>query len=433
MASAVAAELLRRGDLVRVAVPDNKRLTGPFCLVTGTTHLVDLSPLASGESRPSVAPREATPKPDEEPPTGPGFDRVLVAMEHAQNLSVGEPHSGRREVILLSILNLLQHFLPGLNLFIWLFDEDRGQEEGPLCGPVPGRADPSWLSVRRAGQMALVDSWIDLPLEIQEQLVRRGQRRQNAPGAVTSETFAGAVAVSLLAPRSGFLNGSEGLREEGMLVVVPSVGSDRSALVALARKLSGFVTSRWQRHSEVNQRIHTDSLTGVNNRAFFDSQFLLELERAKRRESPLTLVLADLDRFKRINDTHGHPAGDRVLKGVAQELLNGLRRIDHVCRIGGEEFALVLPDTDLAAAQEVILRLMVRLDRLSVRNPGGPPLSVTLSFGGATYPTGGGDTVELYRKADLMLYRSKETGRHRCHFWNQHGEPLVILPGAQAG
>jgi len=204
-------------------------------------------------------------------------------------------------------------------------------------------------------------------------------------------------------------------------------------MLRLAERLSRFVTRRWRHQQEVNQRIHVDGLTRVYNRTFFDSQFTLELERARRSEIPLTLVIADLDKFKSINDTYGHQAGDAVLRMVARRLQEELRRIDHICRIGGEEFALILPDTSQEAAQEVMGRLLDSQFQASVTAAGETlDIKVMFSFGAVTFPSAGADPFELYRKADAMLFLSKDLGRHRCHFWNNEGDHLQLLPTTSA-
>ena len=193
------------------------------------------------------------------------------------------------------------------------------------------------------------------------------------------------------------------------------------------------MTHGWQQKRRMSRLVHTDPLTGIRNRAYFDLQFPLELERARRHGTSLALVLVDIDHFKDVNDTYGHPAGDRILHAVAQELLEGLRRIDLVCRVGGEEFALVLPDTTLDAVNEVVPRLQVRIANHPLADPDATaPIRVTVSCGGVVFPAAGDTPVELYRKADEMLYLSKQRGRNRCHVWNPEGDPILTLPRYQA-
>jgi len=114
---------------------------------------------------------------------------------------------------------------------------------------------------------------------------------------------------------------------------------------------------------------------------------------------------------------------------VARRLQEELRRIDHVCRLGGEEFGLILPDTDFQAAQEVQQRLLNAPFREKVLFEGREiELSVTFSYGAVTFPDSGADAFELYRKADNLVYLSKDRGRNQCHFWSNDGNHLQFLP-----
>jgi diguanylate cyclase (GGDEF)-like protein len=360
------------------------------------------------------------------------FDRVLVAMEQAQNLRIGDPLSGERDVILDNILSLLSLFLPSLQLFILLFGERPEQwTSDRIHFTSSDRPLPHWLVSRAKGTEIWITSWLELPDDIKLALTKLTQETDEEPTQVSAR-FDRCLAVPLTEPQWDPHGETDVSQEAGLLFALPRNGWARDELLKVVRRLSSFVTRRWRHLRDVNQRIHNDSLTGVHNRAFFDSQFGIELERAKRDGSAMALVLGDLDHFKEVNDRYGHQAGDEVLKLVARELQRAMRRIDHVCRIGGEEFALILPNTPASAAQEVMARLLSRLAKLSVRLPEmEAPINVTLSFGAVTFPDGGSDAFELYRKADSMLYLSKGTGRNRCHFWIQSDEPLVILPEPQ--
>ncbi|MBT7310681.1 GGDEF domain-containing protein, partial [bacterium] len=126
--------------------------------------------------------------------------------------------------------------------------------------------------------------------------------------------------------------------------------------------------------------------------------------------------------------------GDRVLKTVARELLQGLRRIDLICRVGGEEFALVLPNTELEPAREVVSRVQMSVSNLRFTDPNvAETIRVMISFGGAVFPEAGEDPAELYGVADKMLYLSKQQGRNRCYFWNPDGDPILTLPDFKRG
>jgi diguanylate cyclase (GGDEF)-like protein len=153
----------------------------------------------------------------------------------------------------------------------------------------------------------------------------------------------------------------------------------------------------------------TDPLTDLLNRRGFQEAFDLELERSRRSGRPCTLLLADLDHFKRVNDVLGHPAGDGYLQKFAQLLTAGKRRIDSAARMGGEEFALLLPDTDEHGGFVIAERM-----RHAVRDIFAPErVGVTVSFGVASYPRHGTTGDQLLMAGDQALYVAKELGRDR--------------------
>ena len=156
-----------------------------------------------------------------------------------------------------------------------------------------------------------------------------------------------------------------------------------------------------------------DPLTGLVNRRGFDSTMTMEVERSTRFKTPLTLCIMDLDNFKAVNDTYGHPCGDEVLQTVASILLSEMRMIDTAARIGGEEFALLLPGTGLARAQKLLQRVQSVI-KATVINCGPDKLAVTLSMGVASYrgklPP---DPEKLLVEADKALYRAKRAGKNR--------------------
>ncbi len=151
----------------------------------------------------------------------------------------------------------------------------------------------------------------------------------------------------------------------------------------------------------------TDGLTGVANRRAFDETLGREFARATRADGPLSLVLLDLDHFKALNDTHGHLAGDDVLRAVAECLEREVRVGDTVARYGGEEFAVIMPGLDSDDAVDVAQRLRERVAALPL------PVAVTVSAGVATYPSHAAEPLALVRAADRALYASKRDGRDR--------------------
>jgi diguanylate cyclase (GGDEF)-like protein len=150
-----------------------------------------------------------------------------------------------------------------------------------------------------------------------------------------------------------------------------------------------------------------DPVTGLCNRRGFDETFDLEVERARRTGRALSLVLGDLDHFKQVNDRLGHPCGDEVLRRAAEILRSANRRIDLPARVGGEEFAVLLPDSDERGAH-VAAERMRRVIRDAFADE---PVPLTISFGIATFPTHGENTDDLMESADQALYTAKEIGR----------------------
>ncbi|MGE5477595.1 MAG: diguanylate cyclase [Bacteroidales bacterium] len=158
--------------------------------------------------------------------------------------------------------------------------------------------------------------------------------------------------------------------------------------------------------------VETDPLTGVANRHGMNRDLRREWTRATRTGQPLCVALADLDFFKRINDTWGHGAGDRVLCAVARLFLRRLRPYDTVYRYGGEEFLFCLPNTDAATAARILDRLRRVVARLSVTTEDGRPVPVTVSIGVAQMVPGR-SVQEAVAAADRALYAAKDAGRNR--------------------
>jgi len=155
-----------------------------------------------------------------------------------------------------------------------------------------------------------------------------------------------------------------------------------------------------------------DSLTQVLNRGAFLNQFEREVSRSKREETVFSLAIFDLDRFKRINDDYGHPAGDRALKDVVATLNAGLRKHDVVGRYGGEEFSLLMPNTAKDTAMNVAERMRAEIERRGFHATG-RRIPLTVSAGVATYPLDGEDWDALLTAADNALYDAKQGGRNR--------------------
>ncbi len=177
--------------------------------------------------------------------------------------------------------------------------------------------------------------------------------------------------------------------------------------------LFGFVWMSSERlRLELDLMARTDSLTGVLNRRAFESEFAREVARSLRSGSPLSVLLMDVDHFKFINDLHGHMAGDAVLCELAAILQRDLRRADLVARLGGEEFAALLPDTDDAKATHIAERLRAEIETQQIP-VGTSTLTVTASFG-VTAWEGHPDAWEaLLHRVDSAMYQAKQAGRNR--------------------
>ena len=164
-------------------------------------------------------------------------------------------------------------------------------------------------------------------------------------------------------------------------------------------------------HEEIYQLATVDPLTDLYNRRQFLELLEKELARAANHRRPLAMLIIDIDHFKAINDRHGHPAGDIVLKRVARTLIAHAREEFIIARIGGEEFAAVLPEHNVEQAAEFAERLRVAIAQLDIGADGGPQ-HVTVSIGAAAWLAGMTGSSDLLRAADEQLYRAKQEGRN---------------------
>lgn len=183
------------------------------------------------------------------------------------------------------------------------------------------------------------------------------------------------------------------------------------------------------------QRLATiDPLTDVPNYRYFHEALALEAERARRLSYPLGLLMVDLDRFKRINDVFGHPTGDEVLVTVAKAMHFELRRTDVIARIGGEEFAMILPGCDrnaVSAVGEKMRRTVAAIPPLA--GPGKRRAEITLSVGGAAQGPSDVSPEALIRQADQALYSAKRSGRNRVRVWGVDARDAALSDVAASG
>ncbi|GGR19598.1 sensor domain-containing diguanylate cyclase [Deinococcus ruber] len=196
---------------------------------------------------------------------------------------------------------------------------------------------------------------------------------------------------------------------------LPEAAEDAAALRELAVTVAGQIglgLSNLRLRETLRHQSIRDPLTGLFNRRYLDETFERELRRAERQGAPLSVMMLDVDHFKRFNDTHGHDAGDAVLITLGRLLQDQFRREDIVCRYGGEEFAVLMEGASLREGLARAERLRIAAAELPLDFQGRPLGHLTLSIGVTAYPEGGKDTAALTRQADRALYRAKHEGRN---------------------
>jgi diguanylate cyclase (GGDEF)-like protein len=197
----------------------------------------------------------------------------------------------------------------------------------------------------------------------------------------------------------------------------------RMRLLSILASFAAMSIDNARLHQEMSELACTDGLTGLYNHRHFKVRAAEELAIADRYQRPLTLVMFDIDDFKKFNDTYGHPVGDQALGEVAGILRRSVRECDQVFRYGGEEFMVLLPETSLnegLAAAERSRRLVERESRRLLR--GAKARGVTVSAGVASFPCDGGNLEALLHVVDQLLYLAKEKGKNMVHHRPFHGE-----------
>jgi two-component system, cell cycle response regulator len=188
--------------------------------------------------------------------------------------------------------------------------------------------------------------------------------------------------------------------------------SDRREMLGVIANQVAISMQNARMYEVVEEQATTDGLTGLVNHRTFQERFSSMLGRADRRTFAVSLLLTDIDHFKKVNDTYGHPTGDEVLRRVAVILKASARKIDIVARYGGEEFAIVLEGTDRAGALQLAERIRQEVAQQSFASPQGA-FQVTLSIGVAGYPEDARDKADIIARADQSLYAAKHGGRNR--------------------
>ncbi len=202
--------------------------------------------------------------------------------------------------------------------------------------------------------------------------------------------------------------------------IIGVVGREATPFTEVGRRAAGRFIEQVAAllHLALLQKHHErfatlDGLTGLYNRRHFDAELPKELSRSQREGKPLSLLMVDLDHFKKINDTYGHPAGDLVLKEAAHRMQAELRDIDLLCRYGGEEFTVILPGCPPGEAVAVAERIRRSVECLPWGGASVLPAPVTVSVGVASFPRPFGSLLTLLKGADDALYQAKDRGRNR--------------------
>jgi diguanylate cyclase (GGDEF)-like protein len=188
-------------------------------------------------------------------------------------------------------------------------------------------------------------------------------------------------------------------------------------------------------HAQLLAKSRIDSKTGLLNAGTWESEAAAEISRTLRTRSPLSMALIDIDHFKAVNDTYGHLVGDMALRALGAALSDELRDYDVAGRFGGEEFVILLPQTDEADALGIAERLRMRIAGMSIpiddeARPG-HCLSLTVSVGVAALDPAGGELTDLLTAADAALYYAKQTGRNKTHVATSEVPLRQIVPSAR--
>ncbi len=192
-----------------------------------------------------------------------------------------------------------------------------------------------------------------------------------------------------------------------------SVYRSEKGAVAGVLAVARDITER-KRAEQAEELASRDGLTGLYNHRTFYLLLKDEIVRTQRFKRSVSLLMLDIDYFKRVNDTYGHQAGDAILRGISDLLVKQARTVDRVCRYGGEEITVILPETDAIGAMKTAERLRAAVERQPFGIGGGKTASINVSIGVATYPQQVNSLEELVKAADVALYAAKQGGRNRA-------------------
>ncbi|QDU87547.1 Response regulator PleD [Pirellulimonas nuda] len=282
------------------------------------------------------------------------------------------------------------------------------------------------VAAKPAGQEP-TDTRLDKQVAIERAMMASDRLRDLASGVASNvgehSSRIEAINQGLVAAR----NSDEATRGGVMAQALSDIVSANEQLQQQLAKAERQIQSQAQEIRTFESEARTDSLTQLNNRRAFDDELARRYAEWTRKQTPVSLLLLDVDHFKKFNDTHGHQAGDEVLRSVAKTLRASTREMDLACRYGGEEFAVILPATHARDLAALVDRIRTSIAETKVVFEG-KKLSVTASFGLAEVAAG--DEVNtLLKRADEALYASKDAGRNCAHL-NEQGANLLFTPGA---
>lgn len=246
----------------------------------------------------------------------------------------------------------------------------------------------------------------DVPLDIEEFQVVRNRNRQ----AVDAQNIR-MITVPVPDMDSSNLSGLLGIAYASLAKLTPQESSVIHSILAVMVMVVGSSKVLSRTLSELEYYSTHDPLTGLHNRRYFNEMLGYELGRSERHQHQFSILMLDLDDFKDVNDTYGHPRGDMVLQQVAEKMRAVMRRGDLATRIGGDEFAIILVETGLEGAVVVAEKLRTELRQMSFEGDDGKIFHVTTSIGIVSYPQDANSMTDLMAGVDIGLYRAKELGK----------------------
>ncbi len=292
------------------------------------------------------------------------------------------------------------------------------------CGAEAGRARPLDFDQMSEVRVGDPEGTFGEVLTAAERRVEGVGRRPAGQASTRTATVAGLHAVA--APLRARISLASGSEYFGVVSIARRGSrfsdSERDLFAYLAAQAAVSIKNSFI-HERTRRQAVTDELTGLANQRRFQEALARELERTRRFSGEVSLVMMDIDDFKRVNDEYGHQQGDHVLREVAHALREQCREIDHVARIGGEEMALVLPQTDLTGATELAERVRQAIERMPVPRLDEPgEVGVTASFGVAAVSESAANAQALIAAADRALYRAKWAGKNRVAYAEEPGD-----------